>query len=327
MNNKNENIHRVIVAFLTNDISDEDLIVLNNWKNATVQNQEEFESVKYLWDKSQQLKMFTSVDVKRDLEKVKSSLSFANQSSKKDEKYRISRTFISRVAAVVLPFLLLSAMGYIYWNVPGFGRLSAFESGSRIEKIVLPDNSVVMLNRNSRIVYCKSLDRQKRREIDLSGEAFFKVVHNNTPFEVSVKNAKITVMGTEFNVNQFKDDIYVSVVSGKVGVEAYRQRVELTKGERAVVTKGKVHEDQLPVNDLYWNSGVLKFEQATLEEICNDLRKVFPEIKKIVIKGKSINVKVTTTFNKQPLKEILEELEVHFNKKMNLDGSVLTISD
>ncbi len=326
MNNKNENIHRIIVGYLTNDISDQDLLILNNWKNSNIQNQEEFEHIKYLWENSQQLKMFTSIDVTGDLEKVKRSLTFTNQSKKIDTKFRIVPNF-RRIAAIVLPFLLLSSVGYLYWNVPGFGRMTAFKSSNKIEKIVLPDSSVVVLNKNSKIVYCKSLNEQDRREIDLTGEAFFKVVHNNTPFEVNVKNTKVSVMGTEFNVNQLTDKVFVSVVTGKVGVEAYKQRVELTKGERAIVSKGKVQEDNSLVNDLYWNSGVLKFEQATLSEICNDLKKAFPEIKKIVIKGKEQNTKVTTTFNKQPLNEILEELEVHFNKKIEFDGSVLTISD
>ncbi len=326
MNKKNENIHRIIVGYLTNDISDQDLLILNNWKNSNIQNQEEFEHIKYLWENSQQLKMFTSIDVIGDLEKVKRSLTFTNQQKKVDTKFRIVPN-IRRVAAIVLPFLLLSSMGYLYWNVPGFGRMTAFKSSDKIEKIVLPDSSVVVLNKNSKIVYCKSLNEQDRREIDLTGEAFFKVVHNNTPFEVNVRDTKVSVMGTEFNVNQLTDKVFVSVVTGKVGVEAYKQRVELTKGERAIVSKGKVQEDNSLVNDLYWNSGVLKFEQATLSEICNDLKKAFPEIKKIVIKGKEQNTKVTTTFNKQPLNEILEELEVHFNKKIEFDGSVLTISD
>ncbi len=326
MNSKNENIHRIIVGFLTNDISDEDLLVLNNWKNTSIQNQEEFEHIKYLWEKSQQLKMFKSVDVEGDLEKVKRSLSFTNQLPRVGKKVNLFGVF-RKVAAIILPLLFISSMGYLYWNVPGFGRLAAFKTSNKIEKITLPDSSVVILNKNSKIIYNKSIAKQELRNIDLKGEAFFKVVHNNTPFVVSVKNTKVSVLGTEFNVNQLSDKVFVSVVRGKVGVEAYKQKVELTKGERAVVTNGKVQEDKALFNELYWNSGVLKFEQATLNEICNDLRKAFPEIKKVIIEGKQVATKVTTTFENQSLNEILEELEIHFNKKITFNDSVLTISD
>ena len=89
---------------------------------------------------------------------------------------------------------------------------------------------------------------------NLEGEGFFEVTHNETPFKVHVKNAVVQVMGTEFNVNQHKDNIVVSVVSGKVKVEAFNHAVELEKGERAIVKQGRLKEESLnSVNDLSYN--------------------------------------------------------------------------
>ncbi len=321
---KNENIHRIIVGYLTNDISEDELLTLNNWRNASVQNQEEFDHIKYLWEKSSHIKMFKEVDVMGDLEKVKRSLNLYHNTNNKKINLFIG---FRRIAAIILPFIILSSLGYLYWNVPGFGRLTSFKSNNKIEHLVLPDSSVVVLNKNSEVVYNKSIASQDLREICLKGEAFFEVVHNDTRFVVNVQNTKVSVLGTKFNVNQLEDKLFVSVVSGKVAVDAYKKQVELTKGERAVVSKGNLQEENLNLNDLYWNSRVLKFEQATLKEICEDLKNAFPEIKKIVISGKEIKTKVTTTFTDQSLTDIIEELEIHFNKKITYNGSVLTISD
>ncbi len=321
---KNENIHRIIVGYLTNDISEEDLLTLNNWRNASVKNQEEFDHVKYLWENSQNLKMFYEVDVVGDLEKVKRSLNLNHQ--EKGKKVRLMSS-IQKVAAIILPFIILSSIGYFYWNVPGFGRLTAFKTHNKVEQVVLPDSSVVILNKNSKIVYNKSIATQEIRDVYLYGEAFFEVVHNDTRFVVNVKDTKVTVLGTQFNINQLRDKLYVSVVSGKVGVDAFKKHVELTKGERVLVSIGELHEEHLYLNDLYWKSGVLKFEQASLKQICNDLKNAFPEIKKIIISGKEVNTRVTTTFENQSLNEIIEELEIHFNKKITFNDSVLTISD
>lgn len=326
MNSNKENIYHLIVAYLAHDISQADLVILTTWRNLSVQNEEEFEQIKFLWEGSQHLHLFKEVNVDDDWQKVKEKLNF-------DIKIRESsgRKFIftwRRFAAALVPFAIVLSATFMYLNIPGFGRLASYESNQVIEQIVLPDNTEVTLNKNSQIIFNKNIANQSNRDVTLKGEAFFNVTHNDMPFVVYVGDAQVQVLGTAFNVNLVNEDLYVSVVRGKVSVNVSNQKIELTEGQSVVLKDGELVKESLSFNNaLFWKTNKLIFSQATLTEVCEELKKVFKEVEQIKFTGKDNAVKVTTTFEKQSLNEIIDELRIHFNKKITFDGSILTISD
>ncbi len=318
-------IDRYIVGFLTNDITTEELQTLNSWKKASQENQEEFDKFVSVWSKSKNLSLFSQIDPEKDWNCLNDKIKARKNSHHTIKSFSISAR---KIAAIFIPLFFISILGLTYWNVPGFGRLSAYQTNTSIQKIDLPDGSSVTLNKNSKIIYSNNIASADERNITLNGEAFFEVNHNNTPFNVEVSEVNVQVLGTKFNILEQDSNISVSVISGKVSVSASSNQVNLTKGERALVQNGKLSEENaLTENDIYWCSKQLKFKQATLTDICKELQKNFSEIKTVKFKAKDLKTKVTTTFNNQSLKEIIEELKVHFAKKITFDGSTLTVSD
>ncbi|TLX78453.1 hypothetical protein E9993_01875 [Labilibacter sediminis] len=325
MENSNKNIDTLIVAYLTNDISEDQLLELNSWIDSSAQNRDEFQRLKQVWDRSKTIKVFDDIDVQADWKSVNEKLFTPMPRTR--TLFSMNRTF-RKVAAVSIPALLVLGSGLLYWNVPGFGRLTSYHTNDTIQTITLSDNSTVILNTNSSIVYPKNIDSATERTIKLKGEAYFEVVHNNTPFIVDAGEAEVRVLGTKFNVNQLDSDLHVSVFSGKVSVEAFDQRVELTKNEKAKLSDGVLVEEDMSLSDMeLWYSKDLKFRQANIKEICTKLKESFQEIKKVNIVTKDLNTRLTTNFTDQSLNEIIEELQIHFDKKIVFDGSVLTISD
>lgn len=85
--------------------------------------------------------------------------------------------------------------------------------------VVLPDNSQVWLNGDSRIKY--STDFSDSRNVELTGEALFQVTKNpSNLFTVKSKDLRIKVYGTTFNVKSYSNDIVteVALVEGKVSL-------------------------------------------------------------------------------------------------------------
>jgi hypothetical protein len=86
-------------------------------------------------------------------------------------------------------------------------------------RITFKDGSTVVLYPNSILRYPREFEKS-RREVYLTGKAFFKVVKNpQKPFWVYTDHISTQVLGTRFLVNAARNkDIFVEVHSGKVSV-------------------------------------------------------------------------------------------------------------
>lgn len=93
--------------------------------------------------------------------------------------------------------------------------------------ITLPDGSQVALNSGSQLVYRRGfrewpLISAHRRTVTLEGEAFFEVVRSAQPLVVETFNARVEVLGTQFNVWARPEPVgggtRVVLASGKVRI-------------------------------------------------------------------------------------------------------------
>lgn len=133
--------------------------------------------------------------------------------------------------------------------VISFGLFFAYQNNNNthikpsdiVQNVVLPDNSEVALNKNAEIKFQKWF-WDNNRNISLKGEAYFKVAKGKT-FEVSTELGKVTVLGTQFNVNSKDNTFEVTCYEGKVKVNYKNEELLLTKGmlvtfEKDIKTEG-----------------------------------------------------------------------------------------
>ena len=87
--------------------------------------------------------------------------------------------------------------------------------------VTLPDSSTVILYPHSSISYNEDFEKGQKREVYLSGEAFFDVTKNpDRPFFVYANELITKVLGTSFTIKAFDCDkeVEVAVKTGKVSV-------------------------------------------------------------------------------------------------------------
>jgi Fe2+-dicitrate sensor, membrane component len=113
-------------------------------------------------------------------------------------------------------------------------------------KITLPDGSKVWLNAGTKLVYIKEFGN-KVREVELSGEAFFDVVHvtapqngEKIPFIIHTNQLDIRVLGTAFNVKSYPGESITetSLVRGKVEIVIHNrpeEKIILKPNEKLMV--------------------------------------------------------------------------------------------
>lgn len=143
-----------------------------------------------------------------------------------EDKYRIRPLWKWGIAASVL--LLISVL---WWNQPGqIEYVTYATSFGETQEIVLEDGSQITLNANSELRWKKNWKKDKIREAELQGEAFFEVAHvdlnseqmsdqgqsQRMPFHVKSADMVIEVLGTSFNVEERRGEAMVYLKEGSV---------------------------------------------------------------------------------------------------------------
>lgn len=143
-------------------------------------------------------------------------------------------------------------------------------------KLELADGTVVWMNSESKIEY-PTVFTGKERIVKLSGEAYFKVAKNKQhPFIVITGNLRTRVLGTEFNVRNYKDmDAHVTLVEGSVEVKgsSAKKYTRIRPGQDAAIQPNgtvQVKEVDLDVYT-YWKDGFFYFDDVSLKEIMEKL--------------------------------------------------------
>ncbi|MDQ6481776.1 FecR family protein [Dyadobacter sp. LHD-138] len=91
----------------------------------------------------------------------------------------------------------------------------------KVLPVNLPDGSSVSLKKRSRLAYFKNRFGTTKREVYMSGEAFFEITKNPAkPFFVYANELITKVLGTSFIIKAYPNDkqVNVSVKTGKVSV-------------------------------------------------------------------------------------------------------------
>jgi transmembrane sensor len=199
-------------------------------------------------------------DFKRIFENIQSNISESSPSeivTQIDEKRRPVYLQILKIAAVVIPVFLLGGIlsYYIMGNRTKPENITYTEIrapyGARTE-IGLPDGSTVWLNAGSKIKYMNVFNIDNR-EIQLHGEAYFKVAKNaELPFDVKTGDLSIQALGTEFNVKSYDDEdiIETTLVEGKIAIQQGRKKkgtIYLEPHQQAVYMK---YNKNLTVNEM-----------------------------------------------------------------------------
>lgn len=94
--------------------------------------------------------------------------------------------------------------------------------------ITLPDGSTIWLNAATTLQYPETFS-DSMREVYLSGEAYFKIIHRaHQPFVIHTREMDIRDLGTEFNVRAYPDEDFTETVliSGAVAIKLHEKQGE-----------------------------------------------------------------------------------------------------
>lgn len=215
------------------------------------------------------------------------------------------------MAAVI--FLLLVAAWWIYrlpdkHATPAAAALSKKATGrSEYKYLLLPDSTQVWLNAASTLEYPSAFGKNKR-EVFLSGEAYFDVKHADAiPFIIHTGEVSTTVLGTAFNIRAYpgaKETIVVSVNRGKVRVDVReKQQFTLAQGQQVKIApllkNNPVEARQSVVQEVAaWQQGNLAYDDELLETIIADLERVY-DVRVKIASASVRQLRISTSFKRE----------------------------
>ncbi|MGL5682729.1 MAG: FecR family protein [Marinifilaceae bacterium] len=151
-----------------------------------------------------------------------------------------------------------------------FNRLVVPRGGEY--KLTLSDGTVVWLNSESVLEFPLVFTKDTRR-VRLTGEAIFDVHRNeNVPFVVEMENMNVKVMGTSFNISTHDNIVRTTLISGRVEIETYDEKLILIPGQQAKLETGTLSVDNVDVDEhIAWRDGRFIFRSKPLKEVLSIL--------------------------------------------------------
>ncbi|WP_220092312.1 FecR family protein [Aequorivita sp. CIP111184] len=214
--------------------------------------------------------------------------------------------------AAVFAFLLA---GYYYTTT---FDTSVKTEIAQTETFSLPDNSEVVLNAGSKIIYNKK-NWSDSRALSLDGEAYFKVKKGNK-FSVKTVEGIVSVLGTQFNVFARDGFFEVACYEGLVSVAFNDTLVKVPAGSKIQIKNGKLAINEATKNPSpVWLSNESNFENTLLPIVLNEVERQYPI--KVILEDIDSEKRFTGSFTHEnldlALKAICEPLQLNYNINKN----------
>lgn len=271
--NSESTIKSKIIAYLDGDIDSKDLEELSDWISKSKENARYFSRVKDFWESS-----LTNVSQIADTENEWKKFQIKVLSEKKSisPSIKIWKT-IFRVAAVLLLGVFIGKFTDYLSEKPQPIYCTAIAPEGSISNVILPDSTIIYLNAGSEIKYSVN-PNIKEREVFLSGEAWFDVSKDSKrPFTVHTDYFNVNVLGTEFNVKAYAQDLHAAATleEGSILVTSsskvkLAENIKLRPGEQFVFNKDEKSVQIKEVDtQIYssWKDNKLIFLKMSLREL------------------------------------------------------------
>lgn len=281
-----QEIDEILGRYLRNECTEKEKRLVEEWFDALGQNDRE-------------LDLRTQLAVQK---KLWSKLDNA-------EHNRYSYWKVTGIAAALLVLMISTFLLVNYFHSED-NKVRAFDGPVRMlqftntaasaKRVEMKDGTVILLQPGSEVSYPEIFT--DKREVYLSGEAFFDVTKNvNQPFLVYANEVTTRVLGTSFLIKAYKQDkeVTVAVKTGKVSVLTASPDTKEEKPEEIVMT---------PNQQVIYNRN----ENLALKMLVDDPQVVVQQ------------PPVKASFKNAPVVEIFQALEKRYGIRIQYDANALS---
>ena len=196
-----------------------------------------------------------------------------------------------------------------------------------IRRIELPDGSRVVLDTASRLSLAFTAGERRLRLVE--GRARFEVAKDATrPFIVVAGEREVVATGTVFEISLLPGAPRVQLIEGAVEVRAAPGSAvpvrALVPGQQLALDRAEAVPAQVDVPATHWASGMLRFENAPLDEVVTALNRY--SARKILVADEAARARrVTGNFQPGDPKVLADSLAaaLSLNVTVRADGVIV----
>ena len=195
-------------------------------------------------------------------------------------------------------------------------------------RLALADGTIVTLN--SKAALDTHFSRGQRDVTLMRGEAFFDVAKDAArPFVIAAGAARVTVVGTHFNVKVEGGDTVVTVDEGIVRLAAFKggNDIRLSAGQQGLVERDRVQAqpnfDALAVSA--WRRNQMVFYNARIDEVVAELNR-YRSAPILVLNRGFANERISGVFASRDTDDVIRTLEKQLGiSSLSLPGGVVIL--
>jgi len=273
----------------------------------------EYRAIKNAWALSSKNTDIDEINVERSYLNLKSRITSQNNP--------ISRrlySFLKYAAILLIAFgtgsYFNTIRNFLTGNTTENNLTEIIVPPGQISEVKLPDGSLVWLNSGTRLLFPTGFSKQTRN-VNLEGEAYFKVQKGKKPFVVSTASGDITVLGTSFNVSAFNDSEFQTTL--EEGIIRFKSRlsseeITLLPGQQLFFSDKNIKVQEVETNKYTsWRNGIIVFDKEPFSSVIKKLERHFAV--KIQMKDAQLGeIRFTGSIENESLPEVMS----YINKTM-----------
>ncbi len=316
---KDEGIEDLLLLYYEGVTTEEESLQVEEWLAASEENLRMARQIQIISLAAGMGRVLPKLDVKKALANTHRKMNL-----KETGKHQTLWRGMQRVAAILfVPLVVAWCVLYFSKDEGAVQTMEVKTNPGMTTSLELPDGTKVILNSASSLRYPSRFSKEKR-EVELTGEAFFSVTKGTNTFVVNVLNgSEIVVHGTEFNVEAYHENetVQATLVSGKVSFSyldsGKKRSLTMQPGQKMIydIARKQVSVQRANIDvETGWKDGRLVFKNTPFEEVLASLSKRYNV--EFILKNSALKQNsFTATFTKQRLERILEYFRISSNMR------------
>ena len=192
---------------------------------------------------------------------------------------------------------------------------------AQMTEFMLPDNSEVTLNADSRLTYDEKSWKDSRN-LTLEGEAYFRV-EKGSKFTVNTAHGTVTVLGTQFDVKARALFFEVVCFEGSVQVDYNGSSHILEAGDSFKAYGGKSGQGQTSETAPTWLHSKSSFVSVPYFEVVEELERQYNI--KVQLYNPESQTLFTGSFTHENLDTALQAITIPLNLSYSINGNTVML--